>query len=136
MVTILNHQSETFGISTKERAIFQSLGLVIACAVQNTLTIVIVVSDMAKGSYPTKLEEILKKELQTTQCQSFVGFAGGGCISEGKSFDIDHGKVFVKVNDKSGVVMPTFMVYRSSVISQPRGISFSINFCLCVSFRL
>jgi len=65
---------------------------------------------MAKGSHPWKLEEILKKELQTTQCQGFVGFAGGGCISEGKSFDTDHGKVFVKVNDKSGVFMPTLSI--------------------------
>lgn len=58
---------------------------------------------MAQGSHPLKLEEILKKELQTTKCQGFKGFAGGGCISEGQSFDTDHGKVFVKVNDKSGV---------------------------------
>ncbi|XP_020629425.1 ketosamine-3-kinase-like [Orbicella faveolata] len=58
---------------------------------------------MAKGLHSLKLEEILKKELQTTQCQG-LGFAGGGCISEGKSFDTDHGRVFVKVNDKSGAM--------------------------------
>ena len=102
----MNHQSETIGISLKERAIFQSLsGQVIACAIQNALTIVIVVSNMAKGSHPSKLEEILKKELHTTKCQG-LGFAGGGCINEGQSFDTDDGKVFVKVNDKSGVFMP------------------------------
>jgi len=72
----VNDQSETIVISTEERAIFQSLaGQVIACALQNALTIIIVVSDMAKGLHSLKLEEILKKELQTTQCQG-LGFAG------------------------------------------------------------
>ena len=61
---------------------------------------------MAQDSHPLKLEEILKKELQTTKCQG-LGFAGGGCINEGQSLDTDHGKVFVKVNDKSGVFMET-----------------------------
>ena len=99
----MNHQSETIGISAKERAIFQRTGPVIACAIQNALTIIIAVSNMAKGSHPLKLEEILKKGLHTTKCQG-LGFASG-CISEGQSFDTDHGKVFVKVNDKSGVFM-------------------------------
>ena len=59
---------------------------------------------MAQDSHPPKLEEILKKELQTTKCES-LGFAGGGCINEGQSFDTDHGKIFVKLNDKTGVFM-------------------------------
>ena len=99
---MINHQSETIGISAKERAIFQSLsGQVLACAIQNALTLIIVVSDMAKGPHPLKLEEILKKELHTTKCQG-LGYANG-CINEGQSFDTDHGRIFVKVNDKSGV---------------------------------
>lgn len=61
---------------------------------------------MAKSSFPLKLEEILKKELQTTQCHG-LGHACGGCINEGQSFDTDNGKVFVKVNDKSGVFTKT-----------------------------
>lgn len=77
---------------------------VIACAIKKALAIIIAVSDMAKGSHPLKLEEILKKELHTTKCQG-LGFASGGCINEGQSFDTDHGKIFVKVNDKSGVFM-------------------------------
>lgn len=126
----MNDQSETIVISTEERAIFQSLaGQVIACALQNALTIIIVVSDMAKGLHSLKLEEILKKELQTTQCQG-LGFAGGGCISEGKSFDTDHGRVFVKVNDQSGVFMPTVTLLSLSQGESPFRLIFV---CACLS---
>lgn len=57
---------------------------------------------MAKASHPLKLEEVLKKELHTEKC-NLLGFAGGGCINEGKSYETDHGKIFVKVNEKSEV---------------------------------
>lgn len=46
------------------------------------------------------MEAKLKKELGTTMLKS-TGHAGGGCISEGQSYDTDHGKVFVKINHKS-----------------------------------
>ena len=57
---------------------------------------------MAKASASRKLEDILKKELNTTKCQA-LGFTSGGCINEGQSFDTDHGKVFVKLNGNSEV---------------------------------
>ena len=70
----------------------------------NPLTIVIVVSDMAKEATSRKLVDLLKKELKCEKCES-LGFASGGCISEGKSFDTDNGKIFVKVNTKSEVLV-------------------------------
>ncbi|XP_067033237.1 ketosamine-3-kinase-like isoform X1 [Acropora muricata] len=55
---------------------------------------------MARVSRVSKLEEILQEELGTTKCKS-LGFASGGCINEGQSFDTDQGKIFVKLNEKS-----------------------------------
>lgn len=46
-----------------------------------------------------KIEEILKKELNIIKFKS-LGFVSGGCINEGYSFDIDYGKIFVKVNER------------------------------------
>lgn len=84
---------------------------------------------MAQGSHPLKLEEILKKELQTTKCQGF-GSAAGGCISEGQSFDTGHGKVFVKVNDKSGVFMESMTLL--SIMISPGESPFRLMF-VCAS---
>lgn len=46
------------------------------------------------------MEAKLKKELGTTLLKS-TGHSGGGCISEGQSYDTDRGRVFVKINHKS-----------------------------------
>ncbi|KAJ7989968.1 hypothetical protein DPEC_G00309970 [Dallia pectoralis] len=46
------------------------------------------------------MEAVLKKELGTSMLKS-SGHSGGGCISEGQSYDTDHGRVFVKINYKS-----------------------------------
>ncbi|XP_028842237.1 ketosamine-3-kinase [Denticeps clupeoides] len=46
------------------------------------------------------MEVKLKKELGTSTLKS-TGHSGGGCISEGQSYDTDHGRVFVKINHKS-----------------------------------
>lgn len=46
------------------------------------------------------MESKLKKELGTTLLKS-TGHSGGGCISEGQSYDTDNGRVFVKINHKS-----------------------------------
>ncbi|XP_064871988.1 ketosamine-3-kinase [Oncorhynchus nerka] len=46
------------------------------------------------------MEAQLKKELGTSMLKS-TGHSGGGCISQGQSFDTDHGRVFVKINHKS-----------------------------------
>ncbi|KAM6904458.1 ketosamine-3-kinase [Xenentodon cancila] len=46
------------------------------------------------------MEAKLKKELGTSMLKS-AGHAGGGCISEGQSYDTDTGRVFVKINHKS-----------------------------------
>lgn len=48
------------------------------------------------------MEAKLKKELGTTTLKS-TGHTGGGCISEGQSYDTDTGRVFVKINHKSDV---------------------------------
>lgn len=46
------------------------------------------------------MEAQLKKELGTSILKS-TGHSGGGCISEGQSYDTDNGRVFVKINHKS-----------------------------------
>ncbi|XP_076000399.1 ketosamine-3-kinase [Genypterus blacodes] len=46
------------------------------------------------------MEAKLKKELGTATLKS-TGHSGGGCISEGQSYDTDTGRVFVKINHKS-----------------------------------
>lgn len=38
-----------------------------------------------------------------------TGHSGGGCISEGQSYDTDSGRVFVKINHKSEVFI--FIIY-------------------------
>ncbi|KAM9393530.1 ketosamine-3-kinase [Pholidichthys leucotaenia] len=45
------------------------------------------------------MEAKLKKELGTTMLKA-AGHSGGGCISEGQSYDTDSGRVFVKINHK------------------------------------
>ncbi|KAM4598661.1 ketosamine-3-kinase isoform 1-T1 [Polymixia lowei] len=46
------------------------------------------------------MEAKIKKELGTSLLKA-TGHSGGGCISEGQSYDTDHGRVFVKINLKS-----------------------------------
>ncbi|KAL4659229.1 ketosamine-3-kinase-like [Arapaima gigas] len=46
------------------------------------------------------MEALLKKELGTSRLKP-SGHAGGGCISEGKSYETDDGMVFVKMNHKN-----------------------------------
>ncbi|XP_047427621.1 ketosamine-3-kinase isoform X2 [Mugil cephalus] len=53
------------------------------------------------------MEAKLKKELGTTMLKS-TGHSGGGCISEGQSYDTDSGRVFVKINHKSKVFNATW----------------------------
>lgn len=55
------------------------------------------------------MEAKLKKELGTTMLKS-TGHSGGGCISEGQSYDTDSGRVFVKINHKSEVFSFTAML--------------------------
>uniref|UniRef100_UPI00398EED84 ketosamine-3-kinase isoform X1 n=2 Tax=Pristiophorus japonicus TaxID=55135 RepID=UPI00398EED84 len=46
------------------------------------------------------MENVLKRELNTSGLRA-LGYAGGGCISQGQSYETDSGRVFVKVNHKS-----------------------------------
>lgn len=48
----------------------------------------------------SEMEALLKRELGTSLLKS-TGHSGGGCISEGQSFDTDTGRVFVKINHKN-----------------------------------
>lgn len=73
----------------------------------------------------SKLEEILRKELGTTKCKS-LGFASGGCINEGQSFDTDQGKIFVKLNEKSEVRTPKIFVTHWG--ESPSGVFLEIDF--------
>lgn len=60
------------------------------------------------------MEAKLKKELGTTMLKS-TGHSGGGCISEGQSYDTDNGRVFVKINHKSEVFHLLNILYRINV---------------------
>uniref|UniRef100_A0A8D0GPH0 protein-ribulosamine 3-kinase n=1 Tax=Sphenodon punctatus TaxID=8508 RepID=A0A8D0GPH0_SPHPU len=44
------------------------------------------------------MEKLLKTELKTSLLKAFGGSAGGGCISQGQSYETDSGRVFVKIN--------------------------------------
>lgn len=46
------------------------------------------------------METLLKRELGCNSVKA-TGHSGGGCISQGQSYDTDKGRVFVKVNSKS-----------------------------------
>ncbi|XP_014809529.1 PREDICTED: ketosamine-3-kinase-like isoform X2 [Calidris pugnax] len=46
------------------------------------------------------MEEALKRELGTAVLRP-TGYSGGGCISQGQSYDTDHGRVYVKSNSKA-----------------------------------
>ncbi|KAL7989340.1 hypothetical protein Chor_012006 [Crotalus horridus] len=46
------------------------------------------------------MEAALRRELGTSELRP-AGYSGGGCISHGESFHTDHGKVYVKRNDKA-----------------------------------
>ncbi|XP_004621122.1 ketosamine-3-kinase [Sorex araneus] len=46
------------------------------------------------------MEALLKQELGCSSVKA-TGHSGGGCISQGQSYDTDKGRVFVKVNPKA-----------------------------------
>nr|BAG57005.1 unnamed protein product [Homo sapiens] len=46
------------------------------------------------------MEELLRRELGCSSVRA-TGHSGGGCISQGRSYDTDQGRVFVKVNPKA-----------------------------------
>uniref|UniRef100_A0A9L0I4Y2 Fructosamine 3 kinase related protein n=1 Tax=Equus asinus TaxID=9793 RepID=A0A9L0I4Y2_EQUAS len=48
------------------------------------------------------MEALLKRELGCGSVKA-TGHSGGGCISQGQSYDTDRGRVFVKVNPKAEV---------------------------------
>lgn len=56
-----------------------------------------------------KMEGLLRKELSVTMLKS-IGHSAG-CISDGRSYEIDSGKIFVKhnVDKKVGVVITTLI---------------------------
>ena len=49
------------------------------------------------------MENAVKSALGTSVFKPVAGSSGGGCISSGSSYITDHGQVFVKINDQSGV---------------------------------
>lgn len=55
-----------------------------------------------RGPGAGDMEELLKRELGCGSVKA-TGHSGGGCISQGRSYDTDRGRVFVKVNPKAEV---------------------------------
>lgn len=48
------------------------------------------------------MEKILKAELNTSVLKA-LGSSGGGCISQGQTYETDSGRIFVKINHKPQV---------------------------------
>lgn len=48
------------------------------------------------------MEDALRRELGTAVLRP-TGHLGGGCISQGQSYDTDRGRVYVKSNSKAEV---------------------------------
>uniref|UniRef100_A0A3B3H9V9 protein-ribulosamine 3-kinase n=1 Tax=Oryzias latipes TaxID=8090 RepID=A0A3B3H9V9_ORYLA len=74
------------------------------------------------------MEAKLKKELGTSKLKA-TGHSGGGCISEGQSYDTDSGKVFVKINHKSeaklmfdGEMASLEAIFRTETVKVPKPI--------------
>ena len=57
---------------------------------------------MTKGSLSKPMEIFLKEKLNAKALRS-IGCSGGGCISEGHSYDTDQGEIFVKTNTNAKV---------------------------------
>lgn len=60
------------------------------------------------------MEELLRRELGCSSVKA-TGHSGGGCISQGQSYDTDKGRVFVKVNTKAEVRAASGRGLRSAV---------------------
>lgn len=54
------------------------------------------------ASRGVNMEELLRRELGCSFVKA-TGHSGGGCISQGQTYDTDRGRVFVKVNPKAEV---------------------------------
>ncbi|KAF6727811.1 Ketosamine-3-kinase [Oryzias melastigma] len=74
------------------------------------------------------MEAKLKKELGTSILKP-TGHSGGGCISEGQSYDTDTGRVFVKINHKSeaklmfdGEMASLEAIFRTETVKVPKPI--------------
>ncbi|XP_005221120.1 ketosamine-3-kinase isoform X3 [Bos indicus x Bos taurus] len=74
------------------------------------------------------MEELLKRELGCDSVKA-TGHSGGGCISQGQSYDTDKGRVFVKVNSKpearrmfEGEVASLTAILRTGTVKVPKPI--------------
>ncbi|RVE69638.1 hypothetical protein OJAV_G00079540 [Oryzias javanicus] len=74
------------------------------------------------------MEAKLKKELGTSMLKP-TGHSGGGCISEGQSYDTDTGRVFVKINHKNeaklmfdGEMASLEAIFRTETVKVPKPI--------------
>uniref|UniRef100_A0A8C6DS57 protein-ribulosamine 3-kinase n=1 Tax=Moschus moschiferus TaxID=68415 RepID=A0A8C6DS57_MOSMO len=74
------------------------------------------------------MEELLKRELGCDSVKA-TGHLGGGCISQGQSYDTDKGRVFVKVNPKpearrmfEGEMASLIAILRTGTVKVPKPI--------------
>ncbi|XP_005407241.1 PREDICTED: ketosamine-3-kinase [Chinchilla lanigera] len=74
------------------------------------------------------MEELLRRELGCSSVKA-TGHSGGGCISQGQSYDTDQGRVFVKVNSKSearrmfeGEMASLIAILKTDTVKVPRPI--------------
>lgn len=67
------------------------------------------------------MEELLRRELGFSSVKA-TGHSGGGCISQGQSYDTDRGRVFVKVNSKAEVRAAAGRGLRSAIRSLRAGL--------------
>lgn len=74
------------------------------------------------------METLLKRELGCSSVKA-TGHSGGGCISQGQSYDTDKGRVFVKVNSKAEVGPPALGRGRARWPEAKMGLWFGSRVC-------
>ncbi|VFV26976.1 ketosamine-3-kinase-like [Lynx pardinus] len=74
------------------------------------------------------MEALLRRELGCDFVKA-TGHSGGGCISQGQSYDTDRGRVFVKVNSKAeakrmfeGEMASLMAILRTGTVKAPKPI--------------
>lgn len=79
------------------------------------------------------METLLKRELGCSSVKA-TGHSGGGCISQGQSYDTDKGRVFVKVNSKAEVGPPALGQGRARWPEAKMGLWFGSRVCEILSW--
>ena len=86
------------------------------------------------GPQSSEMEKLLKAELgaATISCH---GSSGGGCISEGSTYNVDSGKVFVKVNRNKEVQDTLYRILYYLILEVPMFLFYFLSFFNFILFK-